>query len=139
MWETKISRSTASCNLWFRTYEVMKFQPLRLFSVFGQPLNIHIYLSIWCFPQIFHKLFNFKIHILASAFRRFAEIFHFATKNFHFSYCNIFFNVKNKTVCEVFFQYSHVKKFQPNRTYTFHKGPDHKWFYTLDSFTTFPW
>ena len=40
MWETKISQSTASCDLWFRSYEAMKFPPRRLFSVYGQPLNI---------------------------------------------------------------------------------------------------
>ena len=37
----KIS-STASCDLWFRSYEVLKFRPRRLFPVFGQPLYIHI-------------------------------------------------------------------------------------------------
>ena len=38
----EISRSTASCDLWFRIHEVMKFRPRRLLSFFGIPLKIHI-------------------------------------------------------------------------------------------------
>ena len=61
MWETKISRSTASCDLWFWSYEVMKFRPQGLFSVSGQPKYTYLG-QFWSYYHDFDRFGKLWAH-----------------------------------------------------------------------------